>query len=83
MRTAPVTFLLAIGGASLSAQGQSSLTPSATPESVPGGALMLVAYAVAWVVVLLYVTALWRKSRTMQEELRDLHARLRSSEGKR
>jgi len=67
----------------LIAQGQTAMTPSTTPEAVPGGTLLLVAYAVAWTVVLFYVFTLWRKSKRIQDDLADVTSKLNARAGKR
>jgi len=53
-----------------------TMTPSATPETMPGGTLMLVAYGLAWAVVIGYVFMLWRKSGRIEQELADVTAKL-------
>jgi CcmD family protein len=52
------------------------MTPSSTPESVPGGTYMLVAYGLAWALVIGYVFVLWRKSKRIEHELADVTAKL-------
>ena len=43
---------------------------------MPGGTLMLVAYGLAWAVVIGYVFMLWRKSARIEHELADVTAKL-------
>jgi CcmD family protein len=58
------------------AQAPTTMTPSSNPESIPGGTLLLVAYAFAWAVVLLYVFMVWRRSGRIERELADVTAKL-------
>lgn len=50
-------------------------------ESVPGGALMLAAYAVVWVLLFLYLMRMRRLQRDTAQELERLSADIRASEG--
>jgi hypothetical protein len=68
--------LVALFGPVAAAQGQAPFTPSTTPESISGGTLLLVAYGLAWALVLLYVFMIWRKSRRIEQELADVTAKL-------
>lgn len=51
-------------------------------ESVPGGALMLAAYAVVWVLLFLFLMRMRRLQRHTAEELERLSADIRSSENR-
>lgn len=50
-------------------------------ESVPGGALMLAAYAVVWVLLFFYLMRMRRLQRHTAEELERLSADIRASQG--
>lgn len=66
------------------AQAPTTMRPSTTPESIRGGTLMLTAYALAWALVLLYVFMIWRRSVRIEQELKDITAKLHArSAGKR
>jgi CcmD family protein len=45
-------------------------------DHVPGGALLLAAYAVAWVVVVVYVWIVWRRAGRIERELADIAAKI-------
>jgi hypothetical protein len=65
-------------------QSISTMTPSSTPESISGGTLLLVAYGLAWAIVIAYVFTLWRKSTHIERELAEVTAKLNArSAGKR
>lgn len=51
-------------------------------ESVPGGALMLGAYAIVWVLLFLFLMRLRGLQRQTAEELERLSAEIRASEGR-
>jgi CcmD family protein len=60
-------------------QGASNFVPMdqlARQDSVPGGTLVVVAYAVVWVVVTAYLLTLWRRAARIERELADVNARL-------
>jgi CcmD family protein len=50
-------------------------------ESVPGGALLLAAYAVVWVLLFLFLVRMRRLQSQTAEELERLSAEIRASEG--
>lgn len=51
-------------------------------ESVPGGALMLGAYAIVWVLLFLYLMRMRRLQRHTAEELERLSTDVRAAEGR-
>jgi CcmD family protein len=51
-------------------------------ESVPGGALMLAAYAIVWVLLFLFLVRMRRLQSQTAEELERLSAEIRASEGR-
>ena len=60
-------------------QGASDFVPVdqlAKQESVPGGTLLIAAYAFAWVAVTVYLWTLWRRAQRIERELGDVSARL-------
>ncbi len=50
-------------------------------ESVPGGALLLAAYAIVWVLLFLFLVRMRRLQSQTAEELERLSAEIRASEG--
>jgi len=51
-------------------------------ESVPGGALLLAAYAIVWVLLFLFLVRMRRLQSQTAEELERLGAEIRASEGR-
>ena len=51
-------------------------------ESVPGGALLLAAYAIVWVLLFLFLLRMRGLQRQTAEELERLSAEIRASEGR-
>jgi CcmD family protein len=51
------------------------MTP-APQDTVPGGVLVIAAYAFAWVAIVTYVFVLWRKTQRIERELADVRARI-------
>lgn len=51
-------------------------------ESVPGGALLLAAYAVIWVLLFLFLMRMRRLQQQTAEELERLSVEIRASEGR-
>jgi CcmD family protein len=51
-------------------------------ESVPGGALLLAAYAIVWVLLFLFLMRMRRLQRQTAEELERLSAEIRASGGR-
>jgi CcmD family protein len=51
-------------------------------ESVPGGALMLAAYAIVWVLLFLFLVRMRRLQSQTAEELERLSAEIRAAEGR-
>ncbi|MEI6668277.1 MAG: CcmD family protein [Acidobacteriota bacterium] len=47
-------------------------------EQLPAAPLMIGAYAVVWVVLLVYVWSIWRRMKKVEGELADLRSRLQS-----
>jgi CcmD family protein len=45
-------------------------------ESVPGGTLVVAAYAFAWVAVTVYLWTIWRRAARIERELADVNAKL-------
>jgi len=70
----------AAGGASplLAFQGTDGFVPmsQAPQETVPGGTLVMAAYAFAWVAVAAYVFIVWRRAGRIERELADLQAKI-------
>ena len=65
----------------LAFQGASDFVPvdqAANHDSVPGGELLVAAYAFAWIAIAIYLFALWRRSSKLERELAELNARLRA-----
>ena len=62
-------------------QGASEFVPADQlgQNTVPGGVLLLVAYAVAWLAVVVYVWILWRRAGRIERELGDIAAKLAAS----
>lgn len=48
-------------------------------ESLPATPLIYAAYALVWLVLLIYVFALWQKTGKVERELRALTAKLRTA----
>jgi CcmD family protein len=62
-------------------QGGSQFVPADQlgQDTVPGGVLVLAAYAVAWLAVVVYVWIVWRRAGRIERELSDLAAKLAAS----
>ena len=72
---ASAVALLWPAGAQAAQQGQSAFVPAsqlASPETIAGGTLLYAAYAFAWVAILAYVFALWRKASRLEREMTEL-----------
>lgn len=94
-----VTFVLAAPGRALAqqAQPQTQQPPAAQSEYVPAdqlpspqeqmpaAPLVIVAYAIVWVALLLYLWSIWRRLQKVDRELADVAARIdaRNSQGRR
>ena len=75
-----VAALFAATGPSplLAFQGTDGFVPmsQAPQETVPGGTLVMAAYAFAWVAVAAYVFIVWRRAGRIERELADLQAKI-------
>jgi CcmD family protein len=62
-------------------QGASEFVPADQlgQNTVPGGVLLLAAYAVAWIAVVAYVWTIWRRAGRIERELSDIAAKLAAS----
>jgi CcmD family protein len=62
-------------------QSTSDFVPmtQAPQDVVPGGLLVVAAYAFAWVAVVAYLFVLWRKTQGIERELADVRARIGAS----
>ena len=49
-----------------------------TPTKVPGGPLLLTAYALLWAVLFGYLVSIWRRQLTVKDELADLVAEMKA-----
>ena len=60
----------------LAFQGASEFVPAdqLKQDTVPGGALLIAAYAVAWIAVVAYVWIVWRRAGRIERELADIAA---------
>jgi CcmD family protein len=65
----------------LAFQAQQGFVPADTlhQESVPGGTLVIIAYAVAWLAVVAYVLTLSRKAGRLERDLTDLATKVGAS----
>ena len=61
----------------------SALAPAAATESIKGGTLLLVAYGFVWVVLVIYVLMLWRRTGRVEQELAEVTAKLAARPGTR
>lgn len=63
------------------AQGQGQFVPftggGVGQETLPATPLIYAAYALVWLVLIVYVFALWRKIGKVERELKDVAARVR------
>ncbi|HEY6358299.1 MAG TPA: CcmD family protein [Vicinamibacterales bacterium] len=78
-RAAVVAMLALLASRAASAfQTTSAFVPAdqVAQDHVPGGTLLLAAYAVAWVVVVAYVWIIWRRAGRIERELADLAAKI-------
>ena len=59
-------------------QGTSEFVPAdqLSQNAVPGGALVVAAYAVAWLAVVVYVWIVWRRAGRIERELGEIAAKL-------
>jgi CcmD family protein len=59
-------------------QGASEFVPADQlgQNTVPGGVLLLAAYAVAWIAVIAYVWIIWRRAGRIERELSDIAAKI-------
>lgn len=81
-RAAVVAMLMVLAGrAGLAFQTTSEFVPAdqVAQDHVPGGALLLAAYAVAWVAVVAYVWIVWRRAGRIERELADISAKMAAS----
>jgi CcmD family protein len=78
-RAAVIATILALGSrAAFALQTTSEFVPAdqVAQDHVPGGTLLLAAYAVAWVVVGAYVWIVWRRAGRIERELADIAAKI-------
>ena len=78
-RAAVVAMLIVLAGrAGAAFQTTSEFVPAdqVAQDHVPGGTLLLAAYAVAWVVVVAYVWIVWRRAGRIERELADLATKI-------
>ncbi len=70
--------MAATAASALAFQAQEGFVPADQlhQEQVPGGMLVVVAYAVVWVVVIAYVLTLWRRAGRIERDLADLSSRV-------
>lgn len=70
-----------IGQVAVLAQTPSTFVPldQAPQDSVPGGALVVAAYAFAWVAVVAYLFLVWRRAGRIERELSDVRAKIASA----
>ena len=75
-----VLTILLLGGNLAAQEAQGEFQPvrpgELQTENIPAAPLIFAAYATVWVVLLLYVFALWRKLRRVEHELADVNAKL-------
>jgi CcmD family protein len=80
-----VAMLIVLAGrAGAALQTTSEFVPAdqVAQDHVPGGTLLLAAYAVAWVVVVAYVWIVWRRAGRIERELADLAAKIAARGGR-
>ena len=68
-----LAFPAVLAGAQPPSQPQGGFVPIdqlPTPESFPAAPLVIAAYAVAWVVIFLYVWSVWRRLNRVEGELK-------------
>jgi CcmD family protein len=78
-RAGLVAMLVALASrAAFAFQGASEFVPAdqLKQDTVPGGALLLAAYAVAWIAVVAYVWIVWRRAGRIERELSGIAAKL-------
>lgn len=51
------------------------------PAKVPGGRLMIAAYALVWLVLFGYLFSIWRRLQGVQEEMKELAVEVKSIHG--
>lgn len=96
-----VTFVLAAPGRALAQQAQPQPQAQQPPaaqseyvpadqlpspqEQMPAAPLVIVAYAIVWVALLLYLWSIWRRLQKVDRELADVAARIdaRNAQGRR
>ena len=78
-RVGLVAMLVALASrAAFAVQGTSEFVPAdqLKQDTVPGCALLLAAYAVAWIAVVAYVWIVWRRAGRIERELADIAAKI-------
>jgi CcmD family protein len=81
-RVGGVAGLVALASrAAFAFQGASEFVPAdqLRQDTVPGGTLLVAAYAVAWLAVVVYVWIVWRRAGRIERELSDIAAKLAAS----
>jgi CcmD family protein len=76
-----LSFPAALAAAQPPSQPQGGFVPIdqlPTPESFPAAPLVIAAYAVAWIVIFLYVWSVWRRLNRVEGELADALKRFES-----
>lgn len=82
--SALTTLTIAIGASApvaVTAQSSSGFVPleQAPQDTVPGGVLLVAAYAFAWIAVVAYLFLVWRRAGRIERELSDVQAKIASS----
>lgn len=75
---AAVAVIGLAGSRLLAFQGTDGFVPmsQAPQETVPGGTLVIAAYAFAWIAVAAYVFIVWRRAGRIEHELADLQSKI-------
>ena len=78
--SACVLTILLLGGALAAQEAQGEFQPvkpgELQTENIPAAPLIFAAYATVWVLLLLYVFALWRKIQRVERELAEVNSKL-------
>lgn len=76
-----LTTILLVGSASLVAQTpeQFEVVKGPPSESLPAAPLVFIAYSFVWVVVCLYIAALWKRLGRVERELHEIVSRPHAS----
>lgn len=83
MKTWVTALLTIVAGVVLAAQPPSSPQEGFVPidqlppaESFPAAPLLIAAYAVAWIVIFVYVWTVWRRLDRLERELKEVRGRV-------